>query len=143
MAERMLTQVRHPERMYDGQLDAVEAHFIAHAGDDTQIAPSEMAFLEQQTFSNPNAKRQEQLRAHVGRIVLVLLWAAAALFGGLVLVAFYHLVTPPGVHWLSAQDLHGIHDMITHLATGAAGAFLGKYFKQAFGELDANQLRKA
>lgn len=120
----------------DGFIDFEEARFIEQYASAAEMMPSKKADAEKSRFDNPDEERKEQLKKHVSHLVLTILWTASALFCGLVLVSFYHLVVDPAWHWLDGQALHTISDLITHVATGAGGVFLGKYFKRAFPDLE-------
>lgn len=70
---------------------------------------------------------QQNLKNHMHKAFIGLLWAAFIAFIVVFLIRIFHLVAPSGLCWLTGDSLQGIDKLIF---SGTIGGFIGRYFKR-------------
>ena len=120
----------------DGTVDENEVAVVERAGAMEMAPTTSLTRREARDFEKEDREWPFKIRIAAFRIIRWGMYSIAASMIAILIIVLVHLLAPSSCKWLKPDEVHTLSDILALVSTGAVGAFLGKYFRKIFSDVE-------
>jgi len=103
---------------------------------DSSVVPDKESGKEEKDWVGNDKTLPYRTRKTIFNVVQASIWIFFSAGLIVLVVLLYHKIAPECARWLNATEIHSLSDILTLITGGAIGAFISKYFKRVYSDLE-------